>query len=246
MASLISFLKLVAAFVLFAANSYSHAQDIVVPKNIREFRLSNIKNEKKCNFESISIQDRETADLFNFYVSDPISSYSSIKSAQIKGAKLYINFIQKIELMQYEANVVIKEPKIDYSKVVDFGREVSCFNSMESSRELNTSKSKPTGSTKWFDESRPERLLLIGFDKIMPVSIDNPGWTKSGGIEIDLRSTIRASVKSSQVFTLSIRCVTCSGRKIELTEGMNPPVVEMDLQADFRFIKNQMERGLVE
>ena len=184
--------------------------------------------------------------MINFFISDPVSSYSSIRNAQIKGAKLYINFIQKVELMQYETSIILKEPKIDYSKVKDLGLEISCFNTMESTRELNPKKIKPTGSTKWFDEPRAERLLILGFEKIIQVSQDNSGWNKIGGIEIDLRNAIRSSLKPFQIFTLSIRCVTCSARNIELSEGMNPPVVELDLQADFRFIKNQMERGLVE
>jgi hypothetical protein len=223
------------------------AQDIVIPKNIRDFKFDNSVDEKiKCSYISIYPQERETNEIYTFYINEPSSMYSSIKEIQLKGTRLSVSFIQKVELMQYQSNIIVKEYQIDPSKVEDLEKEQQCVKALGSRKELNVKKIKSTGRTKWFDQARAERILIVGFDKVIQVGVDDPGWKSPGELELDLRPHIRSSTRAGQVMSLSVRCVSCSSKRSELPDGIPSPRIDGDIRADFRFIKNQMDRGLIE
>jgi hypothetical protein len=223
------------------------AQDIIVPKNIREFKFDNSLDEKiRCSYISIYHQERETSEIYTFYVNEPSDIYSSIKDVRLRGTRLSITFNQKIELMQYQSNIIVKDFQIDPNKVEDLEKEQQCVKLLPVRKELNPKKIKPTGVTKWFDQKRKERILIVGFDKPIQISEDDLAWKRMGELEIDLRTHIRVSANAAQVINLSIRCVTCSSKNSELPEGIAPAVTNYEVRVDFRFLKNQMERGLVE
>lgn len=234
-------------FILLFVINCASAQELILPKNITEYNINEYKNLKKCDYNSIYFKIADLNESIYFFIDDPLSWYSSIQEVKIKSSKLLIYFSQKAELPEFVSNIRTKEYFINYSAITNLDEEEKCLRTLKPTREINIENKQATGKTKLFSRTRSEKLLIVGFENPISISQNDKNWkSNSNMLEFDLINFIKNSKRAIQLINLTIKCLTCSESKSELSEDSNKPINEISVVVDFRFIKNQLDNGVFE
>ena len=234
------------SFFLFICN-YVSAQELILPKNVIEYNINEYKNLKKCEYNSIYFKITDSNESIYFYIDEPLSWYSSIQDVKIKSTKLLIYFSQKVELPEFVSNIRNKEYFINYSAITNLDEEEKCLRTLKPTKDIKLESKQATGKTKLFPRTRSEKLLIVGFENPISISQNDKNWkNNSNMLEFDLINFIKNSKRAIQLNNLTVKCLTCSESKSELSEDSNKPINEINVVVDFRFIKNQLDNGVFE
>jgi hypothetical protein len=238
--------KICISLLLIICGCSVYAQELILPKNIIEYKINENKTTEKCDYNSLYTQVRETNETINFFLDEPLSWYSSILNVKTKGSKLLIAISQQVELPEFKSNIRIKEFFINYSMVVNRYEEEKCLILLKPVKDINIEKKVATGKTKFFSRARSENFVIDGFENSIQFYVNEKKLKSNQVIEYDLKEAIKNSKKASQLINLVIKCTSCSGKKSEVQENLDSPINELNFVADFRFIKNQIDNGVFE
>ena len=92
-------------------------------------------------------------------------------------------------------------------------------------KDIKLESKQATGKTKLFPRTRPEKLLIVGFDNPITITQIDKNWKNNSNIlEIDLLNFIKNSKRVNQLTNLTVKCLTCSESKSELSDELNKPL----------------------
>ena len=230
------------------------------PQNTKSTACSNNTLQKGgCGSKpQIKTERKETSEKVEFFDTKPSKQFSAIKSARVNESQLVLQFLSKELFEEYSAPIVDTIEKTIYEaspvcsaivhtltvgiflvlKPVDSAQvAVGCTDEKIIKREVDVSKSTPTGRTLWKDFNFIHRILVSGFTNEYEYEVKPSDLSNSDGIvTINLSAAIDNS-EITDVTKLVVRCLTCAPLGESERKEFSLTKVDESIYFDFRSIK---------